>query len=63
MDRDGFAFDAGIFRGKLLDPNLSFECEFCPPHLAITPYPARYVKALVLSDGTPAVIRTIKPED
>jgi len=64
MDREGFAFDAGILlEENVLDTDLSFECEFCPPHLAITPYPARYVKEAFLSDGTPAVIRPIRPED
>ncbi|HSW62653.1 MAG TPA: GNAT family N-acetyltransferase [Dissulfurispiraceae bacterium] len=63
-DREGFAFDAGILlEENVLDADLSFECEFCPPHLAITPYPARYMKEVILSDGTAAVFRPIKPED
>jgi len=33
------------------------------PHLVITPYPARYVIAYELPDGTPITLRPIKPED
>ncbi len=63
-DREGFAFDAKILlEQEVLEAALSFECEFCPPHLAITPYPARYVKKVTLTNGTPAIIRPIRPED
>lgn len=33
------------------------------PHMAIHPYPNRWVRALQFSDGTPWVIRPIRPED
>ncbi len=32
-------------------------------HLVITPYPARYVMPRSLTDGTPVLLRPIKPED
>ena len=33
------------------------------PHLAITPYPTRYVMPTVLPDGTEVLLRPIRPED
>lgn len=33
------------------------------PHLAITPYPTRYITPYSLSDGTPVLLRPIRPED
>ena len=33
------------------------------PHLAIRPYPEEYVTQRQLKDGTPVVLRPIKPED
>lgn len=33
------------------------------PKLAIRPYPYNYVKSAVLKDGTPVVLRPIRPED
>ncbi len=37
--------------------------DLCPIHLSICPYPDRYIKQLVLRDGTPVVVRPIRPED
>lgn len=33
------------------------------PHLAITPYPTRYIMPAILSDGTEVLLRPIRPED
>ncbi|OPY63628.1 MAG: Succinyl-CoA ligase (ADP-forming) subunit alpha [Syntrophorhabdaceae bacterium PtaU1.Bin034] len=33
------------------------------PHLVIAPYPTRYVTPYTLSDGTPLILRPIRPED
>lgn len=33
------------------------------PHLIISPYPTKYVKPIILKDGTNVVLRPIKPED
>jgi len=33
------------------------------PHLAITPYPTRYIMPAILSDGTEVLMRPIRPED
>ncbi len=35
----------------------------CPNHLAICPYPCHFVDTAVLKNGTPYIIRPIKPED
>ncbi len=37
--------------------------EDCVPSLAIRPYPMQYVSPWTLKDGTPVLIRPIKPED
>ncbi len=37
--------------------------EVCPDHLVICPYPCQYIETTKLKDGTPYVIRPIKPED
>jgi acetyltransferase len=33
------------------------------PHLVITPYPTRYVNQWLFADGTPVILRPIRPED
>jgi len=33
------------------------------PHLIISPYPTKYIKKVVLKDGTEVLLRPIKPED
>lgn len=33
------------------------------PHLIITPYPTKYIKPWQLTDGTPVLLRPIRPED
>jgi acetyltransferase len=33
------------------------------PHLAIRPYPEEYVRRVRLADGTPATMRSVRPED
>jgi acetyltransferase len=38
------------------------EVESCA-HLALRPYPDKYIKRLALKDGTPVTFRPIKPED
>ncbi len=62
--KEGFVLDAAI----LLEKDEMDECErmredICPSHLSICPYPFKYIKEVVLKDGTPAVIRPIRPED
>lgn len=52
------ALDARI----IIDPAC---LEYYPPypHLVITPYPTRYITPYSLSDGTPVLLRPIRPED
>ena len=33
------------------------------PHLVISPYPSKYMKTVILKDGTKVLLRPIKPED
>ena len=40
-----------------------FEKEEVAPELAIRPYPMQYIKFSKLNDGTPIIIRPIRPED
>lgn len=52
------AIDARIILDKdCIDPAQPY------PHLAITPYPIRFVTTSTLSDGTDMVLRPIMPED
>lgn len=51
------ALDARVL---LFDPDMTREQL---PQLAIRPYPQRYVQPWTLRDGTPVVIRPIRPED
>ena len=61
--KEGFVLDAGIVLDKGAMKTLeSTKEELCPPHLAICPYPFKYVREIVL-DGTHAVVRPIRPED
>ncbi len=39
------------------------QADICPDHLVICPYPCQYTETKTLKDGTPYVIRPIKPED
>jgi len=52
------ALDARI----IIDDNC---LEYLPPypHLVISPYPTRYVTPWSLGDGTPVILRPIRPED
>jgi acetyltransferase len=52
------ALDARI----IIDPAC---LEYYPPypHLVMTPYPTRYITPYSLSDGTPVLLRPIRPED
>jgi acetyltransferase len=60
----GFALDAGIlFEDEILDGFVQSEGELCPPHLSICPYPRKFATEITLKNGTPAVIRPIRPED
>jgi acetyltransferase len=56
---DAIALDARII--------LDHEMILHPPrpysHLAIRPYPEEYTKSVKLNDGTPILLRPIKPED
>lgn len=51
------ALDARVI---LYEPSVT---EQALPHLAIRPYPLKYVKHWVAKDGTPLTIRPIRPED
>ncbi len=63
-ENGGFALDAGIvFEDEILDGFVQNEGEFCPPHLSICPYPRKFATEITLKNGTPAVIRPIRPED
>ena len=60
----GFAVDSRIvLEESVLEETVTLKEDLCPVHLSICPYPERYVKELVLRDGTPVVIRPIRPED
>jgi acetyltransferase len=62
--RDGIALDAGILLDEeILKGEKVFKEDLCPPHLSIIPYPFKYVKEVILEDGTQIVIRPIRPED
>ena len=58
-DREAVVLDARIIIDKecLLGEIKPYE------HLAIRPYPTKYVKKITLKDGGPVLIRPIKPED
>lgn len=51
------ALDARVI---LYEPSVT---EQALPHLAIRPYPLKYVKHWIAKDGTPLTIRPIRPED
>jgi acetyltransferase len=64
MSKDGIALDSSILLDEeILKGGKVFKEELCPPHLSICPYPFKYVKGVVLEDGTQVVIRPIRPED
>jgi acetyltransferase len=46
-----------IDRNHVRTPDLSYS------HLALHPYPEKYVKEVHLPDGTAVLLRPIKPED
>jgi acetyltransferase len=53
-----FALDVNVvLEAGLIDHGTPY------PHLAITPYPTRYVMPTVLMDGTEVLLRPIRPED
>ncbi|MDH5201696.1 MAG: bifunctional acetate--CoA ligase family protein/GNAT family N-acetyltransferase [Nitrospirota bacterium] len=63
-DKEGFALDAGILlEEEIPDSTKSLKGTLCPPHLSICPYPVSYVKEIKLEDGTPVLIRPVRPED
>jgi acetyltransferase len=53
------ALDARV----VIDKGMSGRTEDPYYHLAIRPYPEEYERSITLSDGTPALMRPIKPED
>lgn len=62
--REGFVLNCRILLEEDALVSLTIPREdLCPIHLSICPYPDRYVKELALRDGTPVVIRPIRPED
>ncbi len=56
---DAVALDARI----VVDRNIKWRKEDPWSHLALHPYPEKYVKSTILQDGTPVLLRPIKPED
>ena len=56
---DAVALDARI----VVDRNIKWRREDPWSHLALHPYPEKYVKSTTLQDGTPVLLRPIKPED
>jgi len=56
---DVVALDARI----MIDRNHVRHSDLSYSHLALHPYPEKYVKEVVLPDGTPVILRPIKPED
>jgi acetyltransferase len=64
MSKEGVVLDACILLDEeILAGEKGFKEEICPPHLSICPYPFKYVRETTLEDGTPIVIRPIRPED
>ena len=56
---DAVALDARI----VVDPAIRWRAEDPYSHLALHPYPEKYVRSTVLQDGTEVLLRPIKPED
>ncbi len=56
---DVIALDARI----VLDPRVVWQEDDPYSHLALHPYPEKYVGSTVLQDGTAVLLRPIKPED
>jgi acetyltransferase len=56
---DAIALDARI----VLDTSAGLEDLPKYSHLAMHPYPEKYVRQMTLQDGTPLLLRPIKPED
>ncbi|MEI6681120.1 MAG: GNAT family N-acetyltransferase [Bacteroidota bacterium] len=56
---DAIALDARI----VVDPAIRWRAEDPYFHLALHPYPEKYVRSTVLQDGTEVLLRPIKPED
>jgi len=54
-----YALDAGIIidRNAINNPPEQYS------HLALHPYPEKYIKSVTLSDGSQIILRPIKPED
>jgi acetyltransferase len=53
------ALDARI----IIDPELAVKYKEPYSHLALKPYPEKYIKTIKLKDGTEVTFRPIKPED
>ena len=63
-ETEGFVLDAGILlEADVLEGFVPIRGDFCPPHLSICPYPDQYIDIFNLRDGTPVMIRPIRPED
>jgi len=58
-ENGGVVLDAHI----LLDQHAARSPRQRYSHLVISPYPSEYVKPVKLKDGTPAILRPIRPED
>jgi acetyltransferase len=58
-ERQVCALDARI----VLDRSLKGRAQEPYAHLALRPYPEKYVRPIVLRDGTHVILRPIKPED
>lgn len=63
-ENEGFVLDAGILlEADVLEGFQAAKGDFCPPHLSICPYPHQFTEIFRLKDGTPVIIRPIRPED
>lgn len=56
---DAIALDARV----VIDRSVKPEMPVTYSHLALHPYPEEYVTPMTLQDGTPVILRPIKPED
>jgi len=56
---DVLALDARV----VIDQDIHYDSKTPYAHLALHPYPEKYVRCAELQDGTPVTLRPIKPED
>ncbi len=59
----GADFAAAVNAQIVLDPAVTRRKGHDYQHLVISPYPAKYTRNVQLRDGSPAILRPIRPED